>query len=244
MGLLGAAKRRKNAKALAPVWRVLAAIGLMSAVSACATGYTENYTPTPVPGLNDALPATAESPKPPEVLSEDGLEDATSEIVAEAADATDVASVTVAAYRPRPRPANLKAAQPRKEAAPTPLVIKSVVGAPGDGDQALAAAMREHMLRVGAPLADKRDGDAYILDGLVVNLRREDLDEVTIIWRLWAGDSYLGEVVQSAKVPKGALEGPWGEQAVMAAGSARNGLLAMIAAHSKAKRRASQSKQS
>lgn len=136
-----------------------------------------------------------------------------------------IASIRIPPLRPRQRP-ELEREEPR------PLVIEAIVGAPGDGNQALATAMREHLEALGAPMAANRAGREYVLDALVASVRKGDRDELTIIWRVWTEDEMLGEVVQRNAVPAGALDGAWGQTAYAAAGDARNGVLHLIARHS------------
>lgn len=194
-------------------------LGLAGLVSACANGYKTDFEPTPVPGLEEAIArqkSAAAAPQPPrdEALP---LEKAESEAI----EPLQFAAPKTVEQKPKRRPG------------PRPLVLKSVVGAPGDGNKALRIAMRAHLQSIGAPLAPQPTGDDYLLDALVVSVRRETHDELTIIWRVWSNRTYLGEIIQRNAVPKGALDGEWGDQAVAAAGAARNGVLRLIAEHSR-----------
>lgn len=106
-------------------------------------------------------------------------------------------------------------------AARTPAVaVIGVEGAPGNGNAALAKAMRAVLDQSGIPRTDDQD-EAALLLAAGVSVEAGDTpntERVTIDW--WLMDStgaVLGTLNQSNLVPKGALDGRWGTTAYDAA---------------------------
>lgn len=109
---------------------------------------------------------------------------------------------------------------------PTPngprLAYVSVVGAPGDGEEALAAAMTRRLGSIGMQPATAFQGEVYEIQGTVkVAPARGGKQSVRILWVVL--DPYgkqLGVISQIKQVRKGSLDRKWGAAAEAAAGAA------------------------
>lgn len=117
---------------------------------------------------------------------------------------------------------------------PYHLHIEPITGAPGDGRISLTRAMVSLLSQEGLPIAliiqDAPSPDAYVIDGQV---KMVDLDEaaqrIDLDWRLkLPTGEVLGEVKQSNAIPRGSLDGDWGDTAFLAASSAADGLLNIL----------------
>jgi hypothetical protein len=113
------------------------------------------------------------------------------------------------------------------------LVVPLIAGAPGDGSQTLANAMRNALRRASFDVAERPDpgaGKQMTLVGTValgpVAAKQQD---VTIIWSLRdAGGGQIGEVKQQNRIPAGSLDGAWGDIAYAVASSAAPGITALL----------------
>lgn len=113
------------------------------------------------------------------------------------------------------------AASPAVGAAVT--YVPPVTGAPGDGQTALAEAMKRHLTQQGVKLAEGRVAGAFTVTGSVQMGAAEGGEQpITIRWFVKdpSGKSLSNAVVQRNKVPAGSLDGAWGPIADMAAGEA------------------------
>jgi hypothetical protein len=113
------------------------------------------------------------------------------------------------------------------------LVVPPIAGAPGDGSQTLADAMRHALGRASidvAESADPGDGKQLTLVGTVaLGPVAEKQQDVTIIWSLRnAGGGQIGEVKQQNRIPAGSLDGAWGDIAYAVASSAAPGITALL----------------
>jgi hypothetical protein len=117
----------------------------------------------------------------------------------------------------------------RAAVAPHAAVIK-VVGAPGDGEQALARAMTLMLGNTGVTMSTADDAKAWRVDAIVAVAKQGKQDGVNLKWRILdAKGTILGEVEQNNQVPAGQLAKNWGETAVLAAAAAAPGLAEVIA---------------
>ncbi len=101
-----------------------------------------------------------------------------------------------------------------------------VSGAPGDGNAALTARMREFLSRYGYVMQEVSDGATFGLEGRV-NLvpLPNGQQRVEIVWRVSRRDGEeLGQVVQMNEVPAGTLNRPWGDVAYVVAEEASGGI--------------------
>jgi hypothetical protein len=114
------------------------------------------------------------------------------------------------------------------------LSIRWVDGAPGDGDVAMARAMRAVLDRRRVALNDDTAGGAasgnYVLVGRAsVTDGRPGQQEVAIDWTLRRADGAdLATVSQRNALTKGRLDGPWGEVAMTAAEASADALIEIL----------------
>lgn len=124
-------------------------------------------------------------------------------------------------------------AGPGPAEAPAPrrrVLVAGVSGAPGDGDAALAGALRRALLRLGSGIAGA-DGES---DYRIV--RKVDLtppaagrQDVIIRWVVNGADGRaLGDVVQRNAIRAGALDRPWGAVAGVIAAAAAPGIIEVM----------------
>ena len=104
-----------------------------------------------------------------------------------------------------------------------------VQGAPGDGNQALARAMRLLLGRQQVALVAAEESDAITLLGQVSVVPAPGADRVDIQWIVRGTDGRtLGTVRQSNTVPTGTLSGPWGQTAYAAAEGGVDGVMQVL----------------
>jgi len=118
------------------------------------------------------------------------------------------------------------AAAPPKRRGATGILINPVQGAPGDGNAALATALRAALRAVDLNVTDDFRQAAFTLDGRVtVTGAPGAQDRVRIVWSLstLAGEA-LGNAVQENTVRGGSLDGPWGHVAILVASAAVEGI--------------------
>ena len=109
---------------------------------------------------------------------------------------------------------------------PARVRFSRVSGAPGDGNTALAARMREFLSRYGYVMQEVSDGATFGLEGRVnVVPQPGGVQRVEIIWRVSRRDGEeLGQVLQMNEVPAGTLNRPWGDVALVVAEEASGGI--------------------
>jgi hypothetical protein len=112
------------------------------------------------------------------------------------------------------------------------LVFVDVVGASGDGDKALAAALSERLLSHGLAIAGTPTPNAYEIQGIVkLAPARKGRQAVRIDWTLLGPDgAQMGNVVQEQEVRQGSLDRKWGGTAEAAATAAAQDILKLIPA--------------
>jgi hypothetical protein len=107
--------------------------------------------------------------------------------------------------------------------------IPVVEGAPGDGNQSLARAMRLLLARQQLTLVPVEEPNAISVLGQVSVVPGPGADQVDIQWILRGADGrMLGTVRQSNTVPPGTLSGPWGETAYAAAEGGVEGVMQVL----------------
>ncbi len=136
-------------------------------------------------------------------------------------------------------PADLAAVQPKgapqtgsidKPAGLTALV-PSVTGAPGDGSQALAAALQKELTKNGIALSDQTAAaSAYRVEGKVtVGADKDGKQPIEISWNVKDPQGKkLGTVTQKNEIPQGSLDGAWGKTADAAAAAAAQGIIKLL----------------
>lgn len=108
--------------------------------------------------------------------------------------------------------------------------VPAVTGAPGDGSNALAAALRRELGRQQISVTETSDANGFKVQGKVgVGQVSGGKQAVRIDWIVSdARGKVLGSVVQQNSFPQGALDGPWGETATAAAADAAPGIAKII----------------
>ena len=108
--------------------------------------------------------------------------------------------------------------------------IAGVSGAPGDGDTALADAVRRALLRHGARVVGADGESDYQIVGQVdVTPPSGGRQDITIRWVVNGADgSELGDVVQRNAIRAGALDQPWGAVAGVIAAAAGPGIIEVM----------------
>ncbi len=116
-------------------------------------------------------------------------------------------------------------------AAEAPIAFRGVFGAPGDGDRSLGEALRRQLIASGERLVPVGTPGAMVLAGQVEKKSGASGDVISIAWRLEdAFGGGVGQVLQENEVPRGALDGAWGEDAGYAAEGALDGVKQLISA--------------
>ncbi len=110
------------------------------------------------------------------------------------------------------------------------VVIGPVDDAPGDGRDSLVRAMAFHLRKAGVRLSEEITDDSLVLLGSVrLSAAPSGTQRVAITWTAISSDgAEVGTITQNARVPAGALDGPWGELADAAAQAAASGVAELI----------------
>ena len=116
------------------------------------------------------------------------------------------------------------------QAGPPRLRLIPVRGAPGDGNAALTARLREFLTQRGYVVQDLADGATFAVTAEVGMANAgPGLQRVEIQWIVSRRDGYeLGRVLQLNEVPTGALNRAWGDIAYAAAEEAAGGVQTII----------------
>jgi len=111
-----------------------------------------------------------------------------------------------------------------------PLAYISVAGAPGDGEQALAAALGKRLSAAGVKTATSLAANVYSVEGIVkVTAVKAGRQSVRIDWTIFGPDgNTLGGVSQTRIVRKGSLDKKWGPTADAAARAAASEIAKLI----------------
>jgi hypothetical protein len=106
----------------------------------------------------------------------------------------------------------------------------SVAGAPGDGEQSLAAALARRLAAKGVKQATALEADVYDVQGTVrVTSAPRGKQSVRIVWVVFGPDGdQLGVVAQTKEVRKGALDKRWGAAADAAAAAAASDIIKLL----------------
>lgn len=125
-------------------------------------------------------------------------------------------------------------ATPVAEDARLKLTLLPISGAPGDGAEALRAAMGAILSRNPKLKLEERAGDATLMLGAEVRLSplsgEPGRERIDIAWRLLAPDGrVLGTITQSNDILRGSLDGRWGATALDIANAAVGGLYQLMA---------------
>jgi hypothetical protein len=113
---------------------------------------------------------------------------------------------------------------------PARVQVLQVGGAPGDGDQALTAQMRERLSKLGTVVQDTANGADFVVQGQVRTVPTAGKQiRVEIQWIIKDGTgAERGRVIQLNEVPAGSLSGYWGDVAATVAQEASGGVKDVI----------------
>src|SRR4249919_1703055 len=119
----------------------------------------------------------------------------------------------------------------KPEAKPeAPLAYIAVAGAPGDGEQALSAALGKRLSAAGVKTATSLAANVYSVEGIVkVTAVKAGRQSVRIDWTIFGPDgNTLGGLSQTRIVRKGSLDKKWGPTADAAARAAASEIAKLI----------------
>jgi hypothetical protein len=110
------------------------------------------------------------------------------------------------------------------------LVYVDVVGAPGDGEKTLAAALSERLLSLGLVLSGTPAANVYEIQGAVhLSPAKGGKQNVRIDWTVFGPEgTRLGTVTQTKLFRKGSLDRKWGAAAAAAADAAAQDILKLL----------------
>jgi hypothetical protein len=111
-----------------------------------------------------------------------------------------------------------------------PFAYIAVAGAPGDGEQALSAALAKRLSAAGIKPATAFAANVYSVEGIVkVTAAKGGRQAVRIDWTIFGPDgATLGGVSQTKLVRKGSLDKKWGAAADAAARAAANEIAKLL----------------
>ena len=147
-----------------------------------------------------------------------------------AVEPTSVASIPAAVPAVTPAPQRIAAvAPPAASKEPLAAVVPSLVGAPGDGNSALAKALQSELTKSGVATAGQ-SASSYRVEGVVkVGQSADGKQPVQIDWNVKDPQGKrLGTVTQKNEIPAGSLDSSWGKTADAAASAAAQGILKLL----------------
>jgi hypothetical protein len=115
---------------------------------------------------------------------------------------------------------------------PPRIYVPMVRGAPGDGNQALTARLREALTQQGMVVQEMAQGARFAVTGQVVvaDQPATRTQRVELLWTVSRNDGEdLGRVLQLNEVPAGVLARFWGDVAFAAATEAAGGVRTVVA---------------
>jgi hypothetical protein len=111
------------------------------------------------------------------------------------------------------------------------VAIRDISGAPGDGPTSLGAAVAAVLRKQDLAIVEKGQPADLTIDGEVsVSPVKANQQHVKILWHVRRADGVeIGTAGQENDVPKGLLDGPWGDLAYNVAIAAGDGLMQLVA---------------
>ena len=126
--------------------------------------------------------------------------------------------------------------EPPAEAAATAgrtrVVLRGITGAPGDGGKSLATAVTAVLKQQDIAILNdpQAKADLYVEGEVAVAPAKPNKQHIKIVWRVRRADGgEIGNVAMENDVPRGLLDGPWGDMAYTIAIAAGNGLAQLVA---------------
>jgi hypothetical protein len=111
------------------------------------------------------------------------------------------------------------------------VAVRKISGAPGDGDDSLAMSMKTVLKRHDLDIVDDKTGkpDLAVDAEIKVEPAKNGQQHVKIVWHLSrAAGGEVGTVAQENDMPRGRLDGPWGDVAYSVALAAEGGLVELV----------------
>jgi hypothetical protein len=110
------------------------------------------------------------------------------------------------------------------------VAIGAIAGAPGDGSKSLATAVAAVLKRKDLAIAaEGQKADLSVEAEISVAPVKDGKQHVKIVWHVRRADgTEIGTVGQENDVPKGMLDGPWGDVAYSVAIAAGDGLVRLV----------------
>jgi hypothetical protein len=111
------------------------------------------------------------------------------------------------------------------------VAIRKIAGAPGDGNDSLASSLTAVLKHRDIELVDAANGkpDLAVEANITVDPPRDGKQHVKIVWHVArAAGAEVGTVAQENDIPKGRLDGPWGDVAYSVAMAAEGGIMQLV----------------
>jgi hypothetical protein len=110
------------------------------------------------------------------------------------------------------------------------VAVRKIGGAPGDGDTALANAMSAILKRADIDIVDAQTGKPDLdIDSEITVAPKGNQQHVKIVWHVSrANGNEVGNVAQENDLPRGRLDGPWGDVAYGVAIAAGDGIMQLV----------------
>jgi hypothetical protein len=111
------------------------------------------------------------------------------------------------------------------------VAVGKISGAPGDGNNSLATAVAAILKHQDLTMVeDRQKADLYVEAEVTLSAAKADKQHVKIVWHVRRADgAEIGTVGQENDVPKGLLDGSWGDLAYSVAIAAGDGLMQLVA---------------
>jgi hypothetical protein len=126
-------------------------------------------------------------------------------------------------------------AQPAPKEAPgggrTRVAVRKISGAPGDGDNSLATSLTAVLKHADIELVDVNNGkpDVDVDCDVKLDAIPGNKQHVKIVWHVdRASGGEIGQVAQENDIPRGRLDGPWGDVAYSVAMAAADGIMQLV----------------
>lgn len=111
------------------------------------------------------------------------------------------------------------------------VAVRKVNGAPGDGNTSLATSLAAVLKHQDLDIVDPAKGKPDLAVDCDVKLDpvKDGKQHVKIVWRVARPDGgEIGQVAQENDVPRGQLDGAWGDVAYMVAMAAESGIMQLV----------------
>jgi hypothetical protein len=111
------------------------------------------------------------------------------------------------------------------------VAVRNIEGAPGDGNTSLASSLKTVLKHQDVELVDSAHGrpELAVDAEIKVDPVKDGKQHVKIVWHVArAGGGEVGQVAQENDVPRGRLDGPWGDIAFSVATAAQGGIMQLV----------------